>query len=489
MPKSARPLVITAAALAFLLATPAAMAVPIPPGLGDPLVPDYTGRPAQLNPVQGFDVPRHPFMAPNGSSNMHNDAYATDAYETPGPLGRDPQVTTASYGVQECATQTFDRNGRIVALCGGLTDRQLKLIDPETLDVLAVHDLPRPELRPGQSPLTDLCGGAYFYLDEADRAVVATTDRQVKVFGQRPGGGFAEQRSYDLSGQIGGQDCLVALMPDWSGAVWFVTGEGVVGTLDRASGAIRTVNLPGERIANSFAVDETGGVFVVSDHANYRFDSGPGGAPVITWRQTYDRGTGTKPGQLSQGSGTTPTLLGDDLVAITDNAEPRMRVLVYRRSSGEFVCGQEVLQPGASATENTLVAAGNSVIVENNSGYTGPQATMFGSSTEPGIEKVDIADGTCSTAWRSEEVAPSSVPKASLESGLLYVYAKPPDRRGVPAWYFTAIDLRTGETVYRKLTGTGLQWNNHYAPIYLGPDGTAYLAGIAGMMRIADGGR
>ena len=39
---------------------------------------------------------------------MHNDAYASDAYEVSGPLGRNLQVRSASYGVSECATMGFD---------------------------------------------------------------------------------------------------------------------------------------------------------------------------------------------------------------------------------------------------------------------------------------------------------------------------------------------------------------------------------------------
>lgn len=35
--------------------------------------------------------------------------------------------------------------------------------------------------------------------------------------------------------------------------------------------------------------------------------------------------------------------------------------------------------------------------------------------------------------------------------------------------------------------GTGVQWNNHYAAIYLGPDGTAYIATLAGLVRLRDG--
>ena len=64
----------------------------------------------------------------------------------------------------------------------------------------------------------------------------------------------------------------------------------------------------------------------------------------------------------------------------------------------------------------------------------------------------------------------------SLASGLLYVYTKPANSLGLDAWYFTAIDVPTGRTVFSKLTGVGTQFNNHYAAIYLGPDGSAYVA-------------
>ena len=83
------------------------------------------------------------------------------------------------------------------------------------------------------------------------------------------------------------------------------------------------------------------------------------------------------------------------------------------------------------------------------------------------------------------EIAPASVPKASLANGLVYVYTKP---AGTPvdAWYLTASDLRTGLTAFSQLTGTGPGYNNHYASIYLGPDGSAYIPTLTGMVRVHD---
>src|SRR5439155_3444807 len=139
---------------------------------------------------------------------------------------------------------------------------------------------------------------------------------------------------------------------------WFETKGGRVGAVDPATGQVRVHQLALEGIANSFAVDENGGVFVVSDHALYRLTASADGTPTVSWRQAYDRGSTVKPGQLSQGSGTTPTLFSDGLVGITDNADPRMNVLAYNRNTGEPVCGSPVFTDGASATENSLVAVG-----------------------------------------------------------------------------------------------------------------------------------
>jgi hypothetical protein len=449
---------------------------PIVDGPGALFLPRFEGAAVEAQPVAAPTVPQHPWLAANGRNSMHNDAYASDAYAGPGPLGRNTVVTSAMFGVNECASLTFDRNGRLLGLCVDIAGPRLQLMDPHTLRILAKQGLPGRKLRAGVNPFEDLCG-AYYYLDRDDRAVVATTDKRIQIF--RISWAIELLKTIDLASRVPGKDCLLALMPDWSGRIWFATGAGRVGQVEPDTGRAQVVELQGERITNSLAVDETGGVYVVTDHALYRFDSGP----RITWRQPYDRGRHRKPGQLSQGSGTTPTVLGNGLVAITDNAEPQMHVQAYDRKNGTRMCNVPVFRPGRSATENSLVAVGNSVIVENNYGYTGPLSTLYGRTTEPGVSKVDLDH--CRVEWTSDEIAPSCVAKMSLQAGLLYVYAKPA-RTNAAAWYFTAIDVRTGRTAFRVLTGTGVQWNNHYAAITLGPDGAAYVATLGGMVRIAD---
>jgi hypothetical protein len=472
--------------LFLALASPAAAQVPIPETPGSD-VPAFVGEPAERRPVFAVDPPRHPFMAPNGDSNLHVDAYQTDVHQQVGPLGRDMQrVSSVLEGV--CASVTFDSAGRIVTVCVGVEGPRLVLVDPVTLRPLAVMPLPprRPGL--GGSIFNDFAGGGYFYLDNRDRAVIPTTDLRLLVV--RVSRSFSVERAYDLRGAVAPDDKIVSALPDWAGRIWFVSAAGVVGAVDPVGGAVRPLAL-GEAVANSFAVDETGGVYVITQRALYRLDAANYGAPRVTWREAYENSGVSKPGQVHAGSGTTPTLLGREFVAIADNADP-MNVVVYRRGVGSSgpreVCRVPVFSRGASGTDQSLIGAGRSLIVENNYGYTGPTSTTGGATTVAGLERVDLRrDGRgCRHVWHSSETAPSVVPKLSAGSGLVYTYTK--DRRadGQDPWFLTALDFRTRRTVWKRLAGEGFGFNNNYAPVTIGPEGTAYVGVLGGLVALRD---
>ncbi len=341
-----------------------------------------------------------------------------------------------------------------------------------------------PRIPSGGNPFTDFSGGGYFYLDNQDRAVIPTTTGHIWVVGES-GSGFSLERDYDVSGAVAPGDKIESALPDWAGRIWFVSARGVVGYVDPDSGAVRSL-ATGETIGNSFATDETGGVYVVTDAAMYRFEAGADGAPSVSWRSPYPNDGTAKPGQTEVGSGTTPTITGG-YVAITDNADP-IDIVVYRRTSGARVCTQPLFEQGASDTDQSLVAAGNSLVAENNYGYS-ITATENGGSTAPGLERVDIwPGGGCRTVWHSDERAPSVVPKVSLDAGLVYTYTKDQRSDGKDAWYLTALDFRDGHTVYKRLAGEGLGFNNNYAPVTLGPDGTAYVGVLGGLVELSEAG-
>ncbi len=485
--------------------------VPIPgDALGGSVTP-FEGSPATPSPVGGMaQPPRNPFMAPNGRSNIHDDAYMSDTYRVSGPLGDGPAPSTLFS--RECGSITFDSQGRIVTICVGLDRPVLALLDPHTLQTLAAMPLPVRNPLSAGGAFTDFSGGGYFFLDQHDRAVFSTNDHHVLVVSITGGPGFQVDADYDLSKVVRPDEGIVSVLPDWRGRLWFVTRQGEVGTIDRSNGTVRTLRLGGEGISNSFAVDEMGGVFLVSDKALYRFDANSKGGPRISWRVVYPNSGIHKPGQSDAGSGTTPTLMGKGWVAITDNADP-MNVDVYRRAprlrgkkrhgrkakaKARLVCAAPVFAKGASATDNSLIGTNRSLVAENNYGYTVSASNLGGTASSPGLTRIDVVKkkrgkkGTrrrkarfrCRRVWTSNEVAPSVVPKLSLGNGLLYTYTKPPRTDGLDAWYLTALDFRTGHTVYRRLAGTGFGFNNNYAPVTLGPDGTAYVGVLGGVVAL-----
>ena len=131
---------------------------------------------------------------------------------------------------------------------------------------------------------------------------------------------------------------------------------------------------------------------------------------------------------------------------------------------------------GASATENSLLTAGRSLIVENNYGYQDPFGPNTGAVTEPGFARVDInkdGKGCTDSGPTATSAAPTVVPKLSTKTGLIYAYTRPPDPTA-QGYFWTAIDFRTGKTagastparawLQQQLRGAGDRPDGHRVP-------------------------
>jgi hypothetical protein len=480
--------------------------------------PAFIGRPAQARPVE-VRVPPHPYMGAQGLNAMHADGYSSDVHPGSAPLGNAIQVmsrrgiTRAPGG--QCATLTFDSEHRLVALCAAMTGFRIHLMEPRTLRLLADYKLPiRPStydaiIHRDKRYVMEDSSGAYFYLDEQDRVVIAAPDQTIRrishVQDSAGNWSFREDDRWDLSAEVphdcttpfnwspeGECDPITAVMPDHGGLIWWVTRRGRFGTLDPKNGAVQSSRLEGEEIQNGFSV-AADGVYVVSDHAMYRFYAGNRGEPLIGWREPYDRGSGRKVGAINQGSGTTPTLLGEDYVTITDNADGRINLLVYKRrqaARGErLVCSVPLFEQDHSVTDNSMVALNRSIIIENNAGYSNAYQQESWGSTAGGVTRIDVREDAsgCDVVWHSPERVPSVVPKLAAKTGLVYVYTFEIQSDERVAWYLTALDYETGETRFKILTGVGSEFDNNWAPITLAPDGTAYVGTSTGLVAIWDG--
>jgi hypothetical protein len=485
-----------AAALVACLAAATATAIPILPIGPPPTLPAFSGKGAKARPTTPARPPQLRLLAPNPNSNIHNDAWMTDAYRRRGPLGRSLVTASAVGQPALCGSLAFDRRGRIVSVCPSASlPPQARIIDPDSLETIASYTLPNAPDPAGTQTYQNFSGGGYFFLDRRDRIWVATKTNHLFVLGQTADGqALVKVRDFDLTPVLDEEtERITSALPDASGRIWFVSkAGGKVGTLDRRTRRLRVIRL-GEEIENSFAVGG-GGVYIVSDKRMYRFAAGRGGRPRIVWRHRYRNSGVVKPSQVNAGSGTTPTLMNGGFVAITDNAEP-MNVVVYRRAGRlrgrrRVVCEVPVFARQRSATENSLITAGRSLIVENNYGYRNPFGPESGAVTAPGFARIDVLRGGrgCRKVWTNRTArAPSVVPKMSTRTGLIYTYTRPPDPGGAQGYYWTALDFRSGRTVWNRYAGSGLSYNNNYAGIALGPDGTAYLGVIGGMISLRDG--
>ena len=484
----------------------------------DSTLPAFLGTPATANPLSAKPVQPHPFLSTQGT--MHADSYNSAVQDWHGPLGNNPQIISRSMDLLAglCVMSVFDERGHMASVSASFDRFRLTLLDPDNLDVIDQYDLPVRQSTWSfdlDQMTNDTSGGSYFYFDRKGRAIVANAANVVEIVEIDRGSDQPQWRqvaSYDLTGHLPAGQVITSAIPDWHGRLWFVTRKGVVGMIDDPNGPYQNrapasdqpvwttakysayrvycKMLKGEEIQNSFAV-AADGVYLVSDHAMYGFAARADSTmPEFDWRAPYDRGSEVKAGQANQGSGTTPTLLGDDYVAICDNADGRVNLLVYRRQvdneDQRLACTVPLFDEGRSSAENSVIGYGRSVVVQNTLGAPGP----FGDYTSlvPGMVRIDISEdgNSFEQVWKND-IATTTSAKLSTATGLIYSYTQLLERAPkVKAWYFTAIDFRTGETVYRVHVGNGLHKHNFWGTTVLGPDGTAYQGVFNGILAIRD---
>lgn len=445
----------TAVVLALVWAVPDGW-FPVPPAPGAWAGPSYVGRPASPHPV-AVAAPAHPQLAAGSPTR-------------PGPLGLQPDVESAWLGSERCGRMELSSAAVLVAVCREGSGSRLRLVDADPVRLRASVDLPADE--EGAA-----CDDPGFYLDATDRAVVATGDRQVLAYRTSDADGepaLAEDGAWDLKPWIAHRDCLVGIAPDWAGRTWWVTRAGLVGTITPATGAVAVGDL-GEVVRRGIATDETGDAYVVTDDALHRLTAGPDGVPHDVWRTAYEGP-----------SGSPPVVVDGGLVAVTDTDDDSMGVLFVGRDGGEAVCRRSVFEKGGGATRSPLAPVGSGVVVTNNDGYSSPRSTLLGFTSSPGLARVDVDGGECVVRWTSDMVSPSSGATASWPVGLLYAWTKRPSLTGVSAWYLTAVDAADGRAMWSVRTGTGMQAGSDGSQVAIGPDGTAWLGTLSGLVRVRD---
>ena len=345
--------------LCALLAAPA-LASAAPPIPQDPAeiagLDTFSGRVAKPQPVRAPSVPRHPFMAANGRSNVHNDAYQTDTYRNQGPLGRATRTFSQFFGgpigLGSCGiTIAFDRRGRLVTTC--VTAASVVPAPDEPAD--ARHDRPDPAARPRDPARADALRGHRRRLllprpqgprggvdrPPDPRPSLSTNGKWRRVKTLRPERGAPRRRAAQLGpAGLGGAALVRVAQPRHRGRH---RSEAAAACSARAARARPSATRSRSTTPAASSWSPTG--------RSTASTPARGGRPKVSWRVPYDNVGIKKPGQFDAGSGTTPTLMGRRYLSITDNADP-MQVVVMRRERRlrrgvrRLVCEQPVFEQG-----------------------------------------------------------------------------------------------------------------------------------------------
>lgn len=443
-------------------------------------------------PAAAAQAASPPGLGPAGTATVHGDVAATDTLPGRGP-GANPAIQSSLTGAT-CSTVFVGSDGMPVALCTAYVGLNpptplaptVKLFHPDTADVLAEVQLAKGAL----------LGGVYGYLDDRDRVVVADGNSRLLAVGHERGGDGVWRMNVevlaDLSAGVPDGDAVTGLVPAFDGRIWYATSGGTVGIVRPGNDAsLRTLTLPaGEKITNGLTV-RPGGASVITSRALYEVDSHDDEAALsIRWRHGYDVGPARKPGLLAHGSGTTPSYFGpdDQLVAITDDSD-RPELIVMRRDDGSEVCRMPafattldpssaapdgVLIEGPAATENSIIAFGDALVLVNTYGFQYPPFAVDGPAVPAtaqytgGMTRIDVGpDGDCSRAWTSLSRT-ASLPKLTTDDGLIHAMAYGPpgahpvlDRpvldQGLAQKFgpvdVTSTDVETGREVVRQFVG------------------------------------
>ncbi|AZA14209.1 hypothetical protein ACFPVT_09800 [Corynebacterium choanae] len=422
---------------------------------------------------------------------MHRDFNSSDAIDYPGPGATVDIAHSMPAGA--CSTVFAFRDGMVAALCTqyvglrfGITPvaPSVVLFDPDTGAILAVHELRK----------TGLFGGVYGFVHDTDEIVLAEGHNIVFITHQRTDDDryiLAEQRRIALE-ELGTSSPVAGLQPDQQGRIWFVTRDAVVGYVD-STGRTRVLALgnhtPGGELVANGLTSRPAGMSVLTTHALYEVQAAVDADPQVVWQAQYDRGPRLKPGQLSWGSGTTPTIFGEhhEYVAIVDNADPSPMLQVFEAATGTPVCSAEAFQRFGKGTENSLMAMGNSVFIPSTYGFVYPPLAVAG-TPQPlltpfvgGLTRIDVHDGRCERIYETAARI-ATLPILSTADGMIYSLATKPDS---PQIIYQGIAAATGEVSFSQPIG----WWPVDEPMELTgmitPDGTYWQATMGHMYRIS----
>ena len=501
-------------------------------------------------------------------SGSHRASYAQGSSALPGPS--DSATTTSEHLVSESAgipvvlsfSAPYEDGGRAIWSTVTGADAAVVKVDHETFEII---DWYIPKDREDNPPMFTLgLSGAYTAIDSQGRFIVGRTDF-VSFFGDSVEGERSSlielKKRIQLPDTVfcNDDDVIAGMSLTYEGHIAFATELGNLFVISVDADPLNLGEVPVvsantdcatadkadlEIVSNSVAVDESGGIYLLTSAAMYRFDW-DGSALTQAWRAAYESAEDVpSPIRLGPGSGSTPSLMGtkaddDRFVVITDGQALMNLVLFWRDEVPE---GWEPIAPGKdpriaceipvdfgtgateAISEQSVAVRGYSAVVVNDlltdptinppSGPLDAVAQNTVSALEGGIpakapfgfERIDWDPDkqTCSTIWANSGISvPNGIPSISEASGLVYGAGQ---REG--QWGLEGLDFETGDSRVWVEAGPGACLpahmavlsilpgvaevleqvpdsceNSFYAATTVGPDGMVYQGTLNGMTR------
>jgi len=497
---------------------------------------------ACVTPAAPDEPPCNPALADSPWPAAHRGSYAQDSSPLPGP------ASAAGLGARHLSllgipvilsiSGPYGDGGRAV---WGTTAGSFEVfkVDEESgalIDELRPSAPGTPQPGGGNGPTT----GIYNLVDRDNRLIVGR-GTAIEVYGDSvPGDRFspiALVHRFELPARAlcRPSDRLVGLAMLWDGEVAFATQEGMVGGVPRVPArmndrnlSVYSINGPAcddpqvadsalETISNSIAADERGGIYPVTDRAQYKL-LWTGGRLELAWRTPYQSGGAGGGARVDSGSGSTPTLMGvpgqrDRFVVITDGQRLMHLVLMWR---GQIPPGWQPIAPGvprriacevrvtfgdpqatASSSEQSVVVRGYAAVVVNNRMAIDDLVSALPSQAKPftelasnvpgnapqGIERIDWDPQRqdCEVRWANPDVSmPNGVPAMSSATGLVYGIGQ---ENGI--WGLEAVGFRDGARRFFKPTSPSPDENSFFAAATIGPGHAIWTGTFGGVTTFA----
>ncbi|PHM39369.1 hypothetical protein Xmau_02976 [Xenorhabdus mauleonii] len=475
-----------------------------------------------LNRFADHIIPQNPWMAPNDFGSPHQDSWCSESVSLNGPVSDNLLLIEQYNPFGYTPNMVCNSHNQMIGVSLDYTSSQFwVVVFDENCNIISAT--PAGELS------NNTFSGGYFYLDDKNNTIVVQDNqivsyptenvqpREGEIYPLMPN--WQSSNIVELVTQSAEGNTLYSSLPVWDenrpNLYWcLISGEYnyqnypnstltspawmAVVQIDPINGnteLIDAMKLEKQWNNNTFAVDEKG-AYIVTNGIDNKNASTKGylwafgledNAITIRWKTPYKNAGYMKPGQKNIGSGTTPTLTkmenGTELVAITDNDDPRLNVLVCNREDGSIISETPCFLEKRSADEASLIGVGDTFVVENNFGHypTWPFSQLVPNA--PGMEMIRI-DQTKITqpdekVWTVPDVHFYAMNMLCRGSGIIFAHTCnwsddiSASKGGM--YYVSALDSFDGRVIWQIPLGRGVNYCHEYGGIYFNKNGDLYI--------------